>query len=58
MDLTFLIGLHILGIIAFLYFKQKQTQAAEEARNNPDDKVIRSRYNLTLAPGQEKSIKI
>lgn len=37
MDLTFLIGLHILGIIAFLYFKQKQTQAAEEARNHPDD---------------------
>ena len=58
MDLTILIGLHILGIIALLYFKQKQTQAAEAARNHPDDKVIRSRYNLALAPGQEKSIKI
>ncbi len=50
MDLTFLIALHIIGILALLYFKKKQTQATEDALNHPDDKELRSLYQFIVKP--------
>ena len=58
MDLVLIVGLLLGLVFAKFYLDQKKAQEAEAAKNHPDDKVIRSRYNFAVKPEQEKDVKI
>lgn len=58
MDLIIVVGLILAALFAQFYLNQKKAQEAEAAKNHPDDKQLRERYNFGVKPEQEKNAKI
>ena len=62
MDLVLILGLLLAALLVYTYLEQQKKAAAEQQaiddRNNPDDKELRAKYQFTVRPENEKSIKI